>query len=740
MSVLRGKRVGLVVFGGILGVGFLLPRPLAAQGPAQPPPLPSAAEVVELLGREPFSPKTWPAWRGRLLAWIGDRGHQTDAAYEAGRNYVKGQADAKGELPAGLADDAYAWYLLGSAYLAEAQRAAHPGPPAGQAEQALRRSLKLDPNFARTHRNLAFALLLQDTPTNLLRPKLGQARAELDQARRLDPALPVKHVEADAALVQKRYTEAENLYQEALREDPQDVQFALGLAVAVVSNDKHSGPRAKPVSRLLERFPDNPNLVCLHAVALAEDGEARAAARELERARQLGADPTQILSPKVVAQIEAEAVPSLLEKFAWVLGGFTLFYAVIMALMAFFGLILASRTRGIRALDLLDGQADELVAEGQVARTRHESGLAKWYALGLFSGLVLFYVAIPFLLAGLLAGTGLLLYFIFMLPRIPIKLIVIVVVVGLGGAWAVLKSLFASQGKGSFGLPKTAAECPRLHQVLADVATRVATEPVHEIYLAPGSSIGVHQEGRGPFGVFGVKRRVLTLGLSTLRFLTVPEFQSILAHEYAHFSHRDTFYNRFIYQVSLSIQQALDGMARAGGKLNYVNPFYWFLILYHKAYNLLASGFSRSREFLADRMASGLYGSDVFASALTKVSTDGSLFEMTIYDNIARLLGEGKAFINMYAAFHSFRNEQLEHQERETLYQKLLDEKGSLFASHPTFGERIEAVQALPKADKQDPTPALELLENAEEVEKELTDFLTSYIHYVRQARAAAAG
>jgi Zn-dependent protease with chaperone function len=240
-----------------------------------------------------------------------------------------------------------------------------------------------------------------------------------------------------------------------------------------------------------------------------------------------------------------------------------------------------------------------------------------------------------------------LLYVIFMLPRIPVKLIVIVVVVGLGGAWAVLKSVFARPGKGSFGLPKSATDCPRLYGVLSEVAGRVDTDPVDQVYIAPGSGVGVHQEGRGPFGIFGVKKRVLTLGLSAMNFLTVSELESILAHEYAHFSHKDTFYNRFIYQVQLSIQEALNGMGASGGKLNYVNPFFWLLYLYYKSYNLLASGYSRSREFLADRMAATLYGSDVFASALTKVSTDGALFEMTIYDNIGNLLSEGKAFVNM---------------------------------------------------------------------------------------------
>jgi Zn-dependent protease with chaperone function len=261
---------------------------------------------------------------------------------------------------------------------------------------------------------------------------------------------------------------------------------------------------------------------------------------------------------------------------------------------------------------------------------------------------------------------------------------------------------------------------------------------VDEVFLAPGSSIGVHQEGRGPFGIFGVNRRILTLGMSTLHFLTLSELQSILAHEYAHFSHRDTFYNRFIYQVQLSIDQALRGMGQSGGAVNYVNPFFWFLYLYYKAYNLLSAGFSRSREFLADRMASCLYGSDVFATALTKVSTDGTLFEMTIYNNISKLLAENKSFVNMYSAFQSYRDEQLSEQERDELYRKLLEEKESLFASHPTFQERVAAIAELPRAVNPDDTPALQLFDEPEEMEKELTEFLTGYMHHVHHVQAQA--
>jgi Zn-dependent protease with chaperone function len=224
-----------------------------------------------------------------------------------------------------------------------------------------------------------------------------------------------------------------------------------------------------------------------------------------------------------------------------------------------------------------------------------------------------------------------------------------------------------------------------------------------------------------------------------MHYLTVDELKAILAHEYAHFSHADTFIHRFVYQVSLSISTALEGMGATGGKLNYVNPFFWFLVLYHKSYDLLSAGYSRSREYLADRMAAALYGAKVFDSALTKVSTDGSLFEMTMYQNIAGLLAEQKAFVNMYAAFREFRENQLNADERTKMYEKLLGEEGSLFATHPTFKERIAALESFPPGPPTDGTPARDLFEEPESIEKELTDFLTGYIAHVQALRQQTA-
>ncbi len=716
---------------------------LTAAGWARPPqaksPEPTESEATRLLADEPLTLENWPVWRERLLGWIGTSGEGTDKLYRAAYEFVTTQVKTENQLPPLLSKDAFAWYLLGSAQLRETSVRDRTASIV-LAEQSLRRSLELDDTNARAHRYLAMALLTQATEPN--DPKQREGQRHLQRARELDPQLPLSWVEAVVAMEHQQHSTAVSKFCAALREEPDEVIYAVGLAQALVAQagSQQSQALAKnaaeEIGKLTGQFPDNENLVCFHAVALAQTGEFRKAAHVLDELRRGGTDPTQVLGENTVEQIESLAAPGVLEIGLYVGLGFVVVYAVIILLMALVGLVLAQFTRGTKAAAMLG--SSEIVSVGRVTRTTGESWLARLYGLALVCGLLMFYVSIPFVVIGLVGATLGALYAIFLLGHIPVKLVVIIAVVGLGMAWSVFKSLFAKAGQGSFGIAKSREEEPQLHAVVDEVAGRVETSPVDQLYLAPGSEIGVHQEGRGPFGVFGVKQRVLTLGLGSLQHLTADELKSILAHEYAHFSHGDTFFSRFIHQVSLAISQSLTGMGQAGGTLNYVNPFFWFLFLYYRAYSMMAAGYSRSREFLADRMAASLYGSDVFRSALTTVATRGSFFDGTVYGNVSQLLESKQMFENVYEAFRDFEQNQLDDSEREQMRGQVLSAKGSLFASHPTIAERLEAIEGFPKAHSQRDEPARGLLADAAGTEKELTEFITAYVGHMRQLQAAA--
>ncbi|MGV3605855.1 MAG: M48 family metalloprotease [Planctomycetaceae bacterium] len=726
-----------------LVLGLMSCSSAIAQDPDAKPSvaLPTKEEVEELLRKEPYSLETWETWKGRLLTWISDKSHQLDAAYDAAAEFIVTQKTPEGGLKAPLSEDSLAWYFLGRTHLYSSPvEQPNRSTAWSDAERAYRKSIELDPNFARAHRNLALVLMVQapDFPPDS--PNALEAKEELAKATQLDPELDLKDIAAQAATLKENWQVAESLYYQLWNGDRTNLNYAYNLARSVVVNSNpRAGLRSDVIVLLVKQFPDDGDLVCMYALALAADGEPRQALVQLDRARSLGADPDKILGPEVVAAIKDFAKPTLLERGIVFAIGFILLYALIIASMAACGFVLASWTRGKNAIRLLNDQTAYVVPKGQVVRAEGEPLLAKLYAIALMLGLVMFYVALPFVALGVIIVTLGLLYLVFMLGRIPIKLVVIIVVVGAVMAWAVIKSIFVWAKSGNFGVKKTRQDCPKLFSALDEVAQRVDTLPMTDVYIAPGWEIGVHEVGRGPFGVFGTKARVLTLGLAAMKHLSVDELKSILAHEYAHFSHRDTFFSRFIHRVDVSIDTALGGMVGAGGYLNYVNPFYWFLYLYYRAYSLLSAGYSRSREFLADRMACTLYGANVFHSALRKVSTDGPLFELSMYPTVSGMVAEGNQFTNMYEVFEEFRTADVSASQRAELSKQLEEARGSLFASHPTFRERVDATAAWPNAAQIDSSPAMGLFQDGLALEHELTEYITAVTLLAQQEAAAAA-
>ena len=702
----------------------------AVAAAVEPPPAapPSKEAIALLLAEEPLSLDTWPVWRERYLRWYFDRSGATDEMDEALRSFIGERLSPAGDAVAPpLDDDPVAWSLF-SRFLFDTLADRDRAEAIRRAEAAAKRAVELAPDSAPVQSTLASQLvfnllMMPDDGDPAVRQRLRtDAEAAIAATIRLSPDYRSATLEGLLAFEHRDFGRARKLLQQGTEDHPRNQTVAIFYLQALVADRADRGALEPSSAPVVMRFPENGALLALHGVALARDGRFPAAAEAIGRARAMGIAPEDVIGDETVRAIERLAEPSWPERLLWGAGIFVAFYALIMAAMALGGVVLSALTPRVPADDV----TGETVRGGS-AISGHESWLARLYMLALIGGIVLFYLSVPFVAAGLVAATGAALLLVLQLPRIPVKLLVLVAVVGLGMAWAVIRSIFASHGRSPFGLPTTDAEAPRLFAALGDVAARTMSRPIDDVYLTPGADIGVYQDGRGPFGMFGVKRRVLSLGLATIESLTIDEFKSILAHEYAHFSHRDTFYSRFIQQVAISISTALGGMGAAGGGFNFVNPFYWFFWLYYHAYSLLSCGFSRSREFLADRMAVGLYGRSTFESALTKVAVEGPLFQATIYPAVASLLMEGKALENIYEAFRKLDGEQITTADREQLRQSLQERKSSWFATHPTIPERLRAIELFPDIPPVEPQSALDLFDDVPELEKSLTDYLTGH-------------
>ena len=271
-------------------------------------PLPSADEAEQMLAAEPMTLENWPTWRTRLLAWIESADLVTDALYDDACEMLLEEATMQGEVPAELADDYFAQYLLGTAqlwYWNEGSLADY----AIVAEPRLRRCVQLNPEFARGHRRLAETILYQAEALPGT-PLYDEGERELARARQLDPQLSTKWVLAECAMLQLRLTEAITLGREALVEDPHDEEVARRLTLALISKSMKVGDDASlvaardEVDALAKRFPQSGPILSWYAIALANTGDFGGANVGLSAAREQGFDPLDAVPAEAIAEIE----------------------------------------------------------------------------------------------------------------------------------------------------------------------------------------------------------------------------------------------------------------------------------------------------------------------------------------------------------------------------------------------------------------------------------------------------
>ena len=263
--------------------------------------IPSQEEQHELLKKEPMSIENWPTWRDRLTAWAYDHTPKTNPVFNAGQKFVLAHVDGRGDLPMALAKDSLAWALLGRGY------GARTAADMILAEQAFRKSLQLDATVGWVHRDLAWCLLHQDGQTSVFGAKAQEAMKEMQEATALDKSIGTSEFHGVMALIRRSFAEAEALFREAQRENPESPNGAIQLAMSIVMNPLRGGTRAAEIKPLVDQHPDNGPLACYYAAALAQGREDRAASKELERARGLGTDPVTVIGPRAVQEIEQRA-------------------------------------------------------------------------------------------------------------------------------------------------------------------------------------------------------------------------------------------------------------------------------------------------------------------------------------------------------------------------------------------------------------------------------------------------
>jgi uncharacterized tellurite resistance protein B-like protein len=210
-----------------------------------------------------------------------------------------------------------------------------------------------------------------------------------------------------------------------------------------------------------------------------------------------------------------------------------------------------------------------------------------------------------------------------------------------------IRSLFIKLEREEPGRALTQDEAPELWALTRRVAETIGTRPVDEIRITPGTDVAVYERGSRREKANDQGHRILLLGLGVLNGFEINGFRAVLAHEYGHFSHRDTAGG----EVALRVNEDMIKFARAmvlSRQNVWWNLGFQFLRIYHFIFRRISHGATRLQEVLADRVAAVKYGAAAFEAGLRHVIQKTAEFNVTATREIRESAQMRRALQNVY--------------------------------------------------------------------------------------------
>jgi Zn-dependent protease with chaperone function len=231
---------------------------------------------------------------------------------------------------------------------------------------------------------------------------------------------------------------------------------------------------------------------------------------------------------------------------------------------------------------------------------------------------VYYYISLPMVIFLVLAVAGSIIYGFLIIGSIPVKLALIVIVAAAVTIYKMIRSLFVKIESEDPGRALKPEEAPGLWALTREVAHALGTRPIDEIRVTPGCDLAVYEKGGFREKVQDRAKRILILGVGALNGMRQNAFRAVLAHEYGHFSHRDTAGGDVALRVEQDMTKFAYAMALAGQAV-WWNIAFQFLRVYHFIFRRITHGATRLQEILADRVAVRNYGAESFEEGLRHV-------------------------------------------------------------------------------------------------------------------------
>jgi len=347
--------------------------------------------------------------------------------------------------------------------------------------------------------------------------------------------------------------------------------------------------------------------------------------------------------------------------------------------------------------------------------SRSQMTLRQWYRRLINVAGLYYAISMPVVMFLVIAVAASITYGFIMLGRVPIKLILLLGIGALITIYKMIRSLFSKIEKEGPGRPLNVDEAPRLWDLTRNVASTVQTRAIDEIRVTPGTELAVYEKGTFRERSNDKAKRILILGVGCLNGFRLNSFRAVLAHEYGHFSNRDTAGGDVAMRVNDHMMKFAQAMYE-GGQAVWWNIAFQFLRIYHFIFRRLSHGATRLQEVLADRVAAMKYGASAFEDGLTHVVKRSAQFNVIATHEINASLAARRVIQNLYE-LPAIENADVAEATREALNRETSEDD-----THPSPNDRFRFTRRITSQTE----PALsgmvwDLFTNREALTSEMT-------------------
>ena len=351
-------------------------------------------------------------------------------------------------------------------------------------------------------------------------------------------------------------------------------------------------------------------------------------------------------------------------------------------------LFLIGKLMSIKTLNSIESGDPNTPATGS------EVSLRKWYRHLLNLAGFYYYISIPVVIFLVLLIAAAITYGCIIAGWIPLKLLAIICIGALITVYKMIRSLFIKIESVDPGRSLSYEEAPGLWELARSVAAAVDTRPVDEIRITPGTDLAVYEKGSFREKAQDKAKRILVVGGGVLNDFEQNGFRAVLAHEYGHFSHRDTAGGDIAIRVNADMIKFAHAMALSGQAVPW-NIAFQFLRVFHFIFRRISYGATRLQEVLADRVAATKYGPAAFEQGLTHVIRKAVEFQYLATREIRESTDSRRALQNLYE-LQTSDNPDLEEQIKESLSRKTSEDD-----THPSPVDRFRFTSRILTADEQ---------------------------------------